>query len=145
MDYYGGLAARLGYENSAVRAWPDARLRLTPKHAFEWATQQTPVYKLMKWTLKRAGGGVKNFFKSRLQGIAEPPSEPGSRPLSAPKPSREHWVLFTTAHRLPSSKLFRDFGDLDFVPFETALDRTAAWLRYAGYGLAESRTDPARL
>jgi nucleoside-diphosphate-sugar epimerase len=140
LDYYTGLASRLGYGTSAVHTWPDAKLSFTVKHAFEWATQQAPLYRLMKWTLKRASGRTKKFFKARLQGSPEPPISPGTHVVTAPKPSREHWTLFNTVHPQPPTKLFRDFGDLDFISFAAALDRTASWLRFVGYG--ESATVP---
>jgi len=133
LEYYRAIALRLGFSQTDVRTWPSTRLRLAPRHLIEIAAQQPLLYRLMKWTLKRIGGGPKALLKTILQGAPAPPTVSRSRAAVAPNLSLEHRALFSTANRLSPEKLFRDYGPLDFVSSETGFDRTAAWLRFSGY------------
>jgi nucleoside-diphosphate-sugar epimerase len=131
-QYYSELAARLGYPAEAVCLWPDSRFRVKPKHAVEWALEQPALFTLAKWILKRTGPGAKALLKAKLKGAPEPPggtTGQGGPPLL----SRAHWALQNTVHRLPTTKLHRDFGPLNLLSFKEALDTTAAWLKFAGF------------
>ena len=131
-QYYSGLAARLGYPSDAVCLWPDSRLRVKPKHAIEWALEQPALLASAKWLLKRLGPRPKAVLKAKLKGAPGPPS--GSAvPSGPPVLSRAHWVLQNTGYRLPTAKLHQDFGPLDLIPFDRALDITSVWLKFVGF------------
>jgi hypothetical protein len=131
---YRELALRLGYSSQAVRFWPDNRLRIRPTHAVEWALERAPLYRIamMLWN-QYLSGGTKEMIKAKLKGPPEPPGvkEGAGYP---PRLSRANWVLENTVHRLPTSKVQRDYGPLELVSFAQALDNTAAWLKFAGFG-----------
>jgi hypothetical protein len=50
-----------------------------------------------------------------------------------PRLTRANWVLENTVRRLPMAKIHHDYGPLELVSFDQALDTTAAWLRFAGF------------
>lgn len=135
--YYAGLAKRLGYRPQAVCLMPDNRLRIGVNHAVEWALEQAPFYWVATRIWKRLGTGPKAVLKARLKGAPEPPrnqAEPGP----PPKPSRGLWAVHNTLHQLPSTKVQRDFGPVELISFNEALDTTAAWLKFAGFSAPAS-------
>jgi len=131
--YYSGLATGLGYAPETVILWPDGRLRLKQRHAVEWALEHAPLYGFAKWLLRRLGPVARAVLKARLKGTPEPPDGKAG-PLRAPVLSRAHWVLHNTVHRLPILKFQREFGPVELIPFEVALEMTAAWLKFVGFG-----------
>jgi hypothetical protein len=131
-EYYAGLAARLGYSPDSVCLWPDSRFRIRPKHAVEWGLEQPALFKLAKCILKRVGPGTKALIKTKLKGSPEPPVGRGTV-TGPPVLSRAHWVLQSTLHPLPTTKVQRDFGPIQLVSSPEALDMTAAWLKFAGF------------
>jgi nucleoside-diphosphate-sugar epimerase len=141
-QYYQGLCKRLGYPETHVRTWPDARLPLTPKLALEWCLQRKPLYRVAKWCLPRVGLGVKAAAKKVVKGEPFPPGGLQPEPKSAPRLTREHWALQNTTFRLPMKKFFRDYGPVELESTESALDSTASWLRFAGYAAANGESGP---
>ena len=131
--YYTELGRRLGYATEAVCLWPDNRFRLKPKHAVEWAMEQPVLFGLAKRVLKRLGPGAKAVLKAKLKGAPEPPRGTAGPP-GPPILSRGHWVLHNTMHRLPATKVQRDFGPIELIPFNEAVETTVAWLKFAGFG-----------
>jgi nucleoside-diphosphate-sugar epimerase len=138
-DYYAGLATRLGYSADAVRLCADSRLKIRPQHLVEWALQQQSLLRMAKRLWKQLGAGTRVRIKAKLRPSPGPPEQgpgsPGPPPLS-----REHWALQNTLYPLPSSKIHRDYGPIELIQFPEALDRTASWLRYAGFAARTANT-----
>lgn len=131
-QYYAGLAVRLGYASGTIELCSNKRLPLRPSHAIEWGLQQGALLGIAKWLFGRLGAGTKAALRSRLKAAPIPPgTQIGGR--SRPLLSRAHWVLQNTVHPLPATKFHRDFGPLELIGFDEALDSTAAWLAFAGY------------
>jgi nucleoside-diphosphate-sugar epimerase len=141
--YYSELAARLGYRPEAVCLWPDSRFRVGPKHAVEWGLEQPALFKLAKFILKRVGPGTKALIKNKLKGVPEPPGGRAAPP-GPPFLSRGHWELHNTVHRLPAMKVQRDFGPVELLSFEEALEKTVAWLKFAGFGAPTAAASASR-
>jgi hypothetical protein len=136
-QYYTGLAARLGYPPEALCLLPDNRLRIGPKHAVEWALEQAPSYWLATRVFKRLGPGAKAVVKAKLKGTPEPPSGKLG-PQSSSSLPRGIWAIHNTVHQLPATKIQRDFGPVDLILHDEALEMTAAWLKFAGFGAPTS-------
>jgi hypothetical protein len=54
---------------------------------------------------------------------------------ASPKPrlTRSLWHLQHTRHKLPTTKFTEAFGDAQECTLMQAMDKTEAWLRFAGY------------
>ena len=132
-EYYAGLATRLRYPSGAVLLLEDVGLGFGPRRLVEWALEQAPLFWMAMRCFKRLGPGPKAAIKSRLKGYPMPPD---LRIFPGRPPAFSHgiWELHHTVRRLPSQKLQRDFGPVDLIPFTAALDRTASWLDFAGFG-----------
>ncbi len=141
-EYYRGLATRLGYPAESVRLWPDGKLRLKVSHAVEWALQNGTLSQLAKKVWKQwLGSEAKAVIKDKLVGAPSPPS--GQRSAEGPpRLSRAHWVLQNTVHKLPITKIQRDYGPIRLVPFSEALDVTAAALDFAGFSNPSKISQP---
>ena len=107
---------------------------MKPKDVVEWVFEQTAVFALKKWILQRLGPDQKAFLRKKLRRAPEP-LPPGGKPCAAGASvhSRAQWVVQNTVRRLPTTKLHREFGPLDLVSLDEALDTTAAWLEFAGF------------
>jgi 2-alkyl-3-oxoalkanoate reductase len=132
-QYYGGIARRIGYPGKNIRTWPNGRLPFSVKLAVEWGLQRKLLYRLAKWVLPRMGANTKVLAKRVLQGEPRPPEPAPATLESPPRLTREHWSLQNTCLRLPTVKFTKDYGPVELIPFEEALDAAAAWLRFAGY------------
>ncbi len=104
------------------------------KLVVEWVLQRKPLYRIAKWILPRVGANTKVLAKRVLQGEPLPPGSAPRARQSPPRLTREHWSLQNTRFHLPTDKFMRDYGPVELLPFERALDATATWLRFAGYG-----------
>jgi nucleoside-diphosphate-sugar epimerase len=133
-QYYEGIAKRIGYATTHVRTWPDRRLSFSPQLAIEWCLQREILYRTAKWFLPRMGTNAKTFAKRLLNGEPLPPDYVHTVPKSPPRLTRERWALQNTCSRLPTEKFLRDYGPVQLVTFENALDGAASFLRFAGYG-----------
>jgi len=141
-QYYGGLAKRLGYRPQAVRLLPDNQLRVGPRHAVEWALEQAPLYWLATRVFKRLGPGAKAVVKAKLKGTPEPPAGKAALWPSSSLP-RGLWAIHNTMRQLPATKVQRDFGPVELISFEEAMEMTAAWLKFAGFAAPASVPGPS--
>jgi 2-alkyl-3-oxoalkanoate reductase len=135
-DYYEGIAKRIGYATTHVRTWPDGQLPFSPQLAVEWCLQRKVLYRAAKWLLPRLGTNAKAFAKRLLNGEPLPPGYFCTVSKTPPRLTRERWALQNTCTRLPTEKFLRDYGPVQFVSFEDALDASAAFLRFSGFGAA---------
>ena len=142
-DYYAGLAALLGYPPDAVCLWGDARLRIRASHIQEWVMQRPPLHRFVKGLVKQLGPAVKAALLAKLRGPPVPPGGNGGPP-GPPILSRGLWETQNTLHPLPAAKFYRDFGPVKLIPFENALDTTAAWLRFSGFAAPVASPDSHR-
>ena len=135
-EYYIRLAERLGYDSDSVVLWPDNRFRIRSRHVIEWALEQAPLLRIAKYMQKRVGPTIKGMVKEKLMGTPEPPDGLNAH-AGAPNLSRAIWALHNTVNRLPATKVHNDFGPLELISFDQALDMTAASLTFAGFGATD--------
>ena len=72
--------------------------------------------------------------RTTLYGEPLPPGLVSTLTKSPPPLSREHWALQNTCFPLPIAKFMKDYGPVEMRNFADAIEATAAWLRFAGYG-----------
>jgi hypothetical protein len=105
----------------------------------EWVLERSFGFRIANMFWQRwLSGRAKAAIKMMMRGVPQPPGTLGDLG-GPPKLSRENWELQNTLHRLPTSKIERDYGPVEQVSFAQALETTAAWMRFAGF--ANSPTD----
>lgn len=133
-EFYQGLARRLNYPSSRVVCWPDAdRRQGWVAWMLEWALNQSPAYWLSKRVLDRLGGVTRQWLKESLRPGLPPPAALNTPPEGPPRLSRELWCLQNTVNSLVATKFHERYGPVSLISFEDALDRTAEWMRFAGF------------
>ena len=128
-DYYGELARRLNVPLDRVTRLgygdyvPNLRERLQ-----EW--RQTNVVRRIEGAIPRP---TMRVLKKQLRlgwRLIHADSVPAS---PRPRVTRSLWHLQHTRHKLPTAKFDEAFGKAQEFTFMQAMDKTCAWLRFAGF------------
>ncbi len=134
-DYYRELSRRLGVEYDRVphlasgKYSPNLRERVE-----EW--RQTKLGKRIEGAIPNRSKPVLKKQLRRAWNLMHADVDPGD---GSPKPrvTRSLWHLQHTRHKLPTAKFERVFGNAQNFTFTEAMDKTGAWLRFAGFALPD--------
>ncbi len=133
-DYYRELAGRLGVPFDRVshlnsgKYTPNLRERVE-----EW--RQRKIVKRIEGAIP---SGSKPVLKQQLRRAWNLVHAHPNGTCPKPRVTRALWHLQHTRYKLPTAKFEKVFGNTQEFTFMQAMDKTSAWLRFAGFTLSPS-------
>jgi nucleoside-diphosphate-sugar epimerase len=128
--YYRGLARVVGRADVPIHGLDAAQFRASLGERLEFL-KETSAFRYLK---KRLRGATKAAIKHHLGRLRESgvPHAPAGSPR--PRPTRSMWWLQTVRSWLPTQRFDTTYPIAHRLSFGEALERTGAWLRFAGFG-----------